>query len=461
MEQNLTSIAHQYIEKTPKSAALYKRARQLFPSGVTHDARYLEPHPVFIERAEGSRKWDIDGNEYVDYFGGHGALLLGHNHPAIVEAVTRQLSRGTHLGASHELEVEWAELITQLVPCAEKVRFTSSGTEASLLAMRVARTFTGKKRVVRFLSHFHGWHDQTNFAVHSHFDGSLPAGIPPEMAENIILCPPNDANHLKQILESRDDVAAVILEPTGSSFGRVPTTPDYVRAVRQLTSEQNVLLIFDEVISGFRCAPGGAQEYYGITPDLALLAKTMAGGLPAGALVGRADVMDTLTIGSDPNWNRERRITHFGTFNANPVSACAGIAALKIIASGDPIKKANQSAEILRQGLNEVIDQQELNWLVYGQFSEFHIFPNHENKEVTLSDIYSGATPYTVLKEGTPQSVVFEVRTGMLLGGVDFAPWPGGWLSTAHSPADIDKTVQAFDNQLKIWKEEQWVATKS
>ena len=153
------------------------------------------------------------------------------------------------------------------------------------------------------------------------------------------------------------------------------------------------------MISGFRCAPGGAQEYYGITPDLALLAKAMAGGLPGGALVGRADVMDTLTMRSDPNWNRDQRIPHFGTFNANPVSACAGIAALKIIASGDPIKKANDSAKKLRQALNQVIDQQGLNWLVYGQFSEFHIFPNYENKDLTLSDIYSGATPYTVLKE--------------------------------------------------------------
>ena len=461
MKNNLTSIARQYIDKTPKSAALYKRARQLFPSGVTHDARYLEPHPVSIDRAQGSRKWDIDGNEYVDYFGGHGALLLGHNHPVIVEAVTRQLSRGTHLGASHELEVEWAELITQLVPCAEKVRLTSSGTEASLLAMRVARAFTGKRIVVRFLSHFHGWHDQTAFGANSHFDGSLPAGIPPEIAKNIILCPPNDRNRLKQILENHDDVAAVILEPTGSSFGQVPTTPDYTRAVRQLTSEHNVLLIFDEVISGFRCAPGGAQEYYGITPDLALLAKAMAGGLPGGALVGRADVMDTLTMRSDPNWNRDQRIPHFGTFNANPVSACAGIAALKIIASGDPIKKANDSAKKLRQALNQVIDQQGLNWLVYGQFSEFHIFPNYENKDLTFSDIYSGATPYTVLKGRTPSSVVFGVRTGMLLGGVDVAPSPGGWLSIAHSPTDIDQTVQAFEKLLKMWKEEQPVAMKS
>jgi len=461
VQNKLTSIARQYIEKTPKSAALYQRARQLFPSGVTHDARYMEPHPVVIDRAQGSRKWDIDGNEYVDYFGGHGALLLGHNHPAIVEAVTRQLSKGTHLGASTELEVEWAELIKQLVPCAEKVRLTSSGTEASLLVMRVARAFSRKKMVIRLLSHFHGWQDQTNFGVHSHFDGALPAGIPAEIARNIILCPPNDADRLEQILESREDIAAVMLEPTGSSYGRFPTTPDYVAAVRRLTSEHDVLLIFDEVISGFRCAPGGAQECYGITPDLAMLAKAMAGGLPGGAVVGRADVMDTLTMRSDPIWNRDRRVTHYGTYNANPLSACAGIAALKIIAEGEATRKVNESAEELRQGLSQVIDEQGLNWLVYGRFSEFQIFPNSEDKEVTRADIYSGAVPFTVLTEGTTQSAVFEVRAGMCLGGVDLMSWPGGMLSAAHSSSDLDQTVQAFDKLVRMWKEQPPVTAQS
>lgn len=452
MQKQVTSIDRKYIEKTPNSADFYLRARKLFPSGVTHDARYMEPHPVVIDRAQGSRKWDIDGNEYVDYFGGHGSLLLGHNHPAIVEAITQQLSKGTHLGASTELEVEWGELIKELVPCAEKVRFTSSGTEASLLVMRVARAFSGKKVVIRLLSHFHGWQDQTNFGVHSHFDGTLPAGIPSEIARNIILCQPNDANLLEEILKSRDDIAAVMLEPTGSSFGRFPTTPDYVATVRRLTREYDVLLIFDEVISGFRCAPGGAQECYGITPDLAMMAKTMAGGLPGGVVVGRADVMDTLTIRSDPIWNRDRRVTHYGTYNANPLSACAGIAALKIIAKGEATRKVNESAEELRQGLSQVIDKQGLNWLVYGRFSEFQIFPNSKDKEVTTTDLYSGTVPFSVLKEGTPPFAVFEVRAGMCLGGVDLMSWPGGMLSTAHSSADLDQTVEAFDKLVRMWK---------
>jgi glutamate-1-semialdehyde 2,1-aminomutase len=461
MHDNLTTIARKYADKTPGSAALYRRAVELFPSGVTHDARYLKPHPVYIDRAQGARKWDVDGNEYVDYFGGHAALIMGHNHPAIVDAVNQQLSKGAHYGASHELEVEWAELITQLVPSAEKVRFTSSGTEASLLGMRIARAFTGKNKIVRFLSHFHGWHDQISYAVHSHFDGSLPAGVPPGTERSIILCPPNDENRLREILESSDDIAGVILEPTGSSFGRVPSTPEHVETVRNLTREHDVLLIFDEVISGFRVAPGGAQDAIGVMPDLTLLAKAVAGGFPGAAVVGRADVMDIMAYREDADWNRDRRITHFGTFNANPVCASAGVAALKLIATGEPHKAMNDSAEKIRRGMNQVIREQGLNWLVYGRHSQFHVFPNCENEDVTLSNIYSGTVPYDVIKNGTTQANVFDVRTGMLLGGVDLAPSPCGWVSAVHSPADIDQTIDAFETTLKMWKEEHAVSVSS
>ncbi len=238
-------ISQEYSAKTPTSFKLYQRAREVFPSGVTHDTRYLQPYPVTITRAAGSRKWDVDGNEYIDYFGGHGALLLGHNHPVVVEAVGKQLEQGTHFGASHELELEWAELIVDMVPCAEKVRFTSSGTEASLLGIRVARAFTGKNKILRFTSHFHGWHDQVAFASVSHFDGTIPAGITPETMQNMILCPPNDLEQVEQILATNDDIAAVLIEPSGSSFGHVPTGGDFLVQLRKLTQERGFVLIFD------------------------------------------------------------------------------------------------------------------------------------------------------------------------------------------------------------------------
>ena len=422
--------------------------------------RFLKPYPISISHALGSHKWDVDGNEYVDYFGGHGSLILGHNHPAVVEAVKEQLSRGTHFGASHELELEWAELIRKIVPCAEKVRFTNSGTEASHLAMRVARAFTRRDKVVRFISHFHGWHDQAAFGSISHFDGSLPAGITRETTENIVLCEPNDLEGVRNILETRTDIGAVILEPTGSTFGQVPTSGEFLVHLQDLTRKHQVLLIFDEVITGFRVAPGGAQQYYGVVPDLCLLAKAMAGGYSGGALVGRADVMDIMSMTNDSAWNRDRRVAHQGTYNANPISAAAGLATLRLIASGEVTEKANQNAETLRRELNQVVQRQGMNWIVYGEFSGFHIFANHDNLDISMSDIYSGKVPYAKLKGGTPSDLIHQIRSGWLAGGVDIVTWPGGWVSAVHTEEDIAKTAVAFAQLLTELKEETSVVKK-
>ena len=439
MKEKGSPMIQQYLARTSNSRRLYERAQRVFPSGVTHDARLLKPYPISVSRAGGSHKWDADGNELVDYFGGHGALILGHNHPVVVEAVQEQLSKGTHYGASHELELEWAELITKMVPCAEKVRFTGTGTEASLLAMRVARAFTGKNKILRFKTHFHGWHDQVAFNSVS----SAPAGIPPQIMQSVVLCSPNELGEVKRTLERREDIAAVIIEPTGATFGKVPTSGDFLKELSKLTKEYNVLLIFDEVISGFRCAPGGAQEYYGVTPDLALLAKVMAGGLPGGAVAGRADILDVMTERSDPEWNREHRLVHHGTFNANPLSASAGLAALKLVASSDVTQKANRTGEMLRNALNQVIQEEGVNWVVYGEFSGFHILAHQENRDITLSDIYSGKVDYSILK-GSPSSITFEIRIGFLLAGVDIVPWPGGLVSAVHSESDVEKTALAL-----------------
>ena len=349
-ESSPGTISARYAAKTPGSAALYARELAVVPGGVTHDTRHLQPHPLFIARAAGSRKWDVDGNEYVDYIGGHGALLLGHNHPAVIEAVRQQLDKGTHYGAAHELEVLWAEQICRMVPCAENVRFTGSGTEATLLAIRLARAFTGKHKIVRFAGHFHGWHDQVAFGVTSHFDGSAPAGVLPEVARGAIVCPPNDPQALDELLAADDDVAAVIMEPTGATFGLVPLVDGFAARVRELTAARRVLLIFDEVITGFRVSPGGAQQRLGVTPDLATFAKIVAGGFPGGAVAGRKDVLGVLAVREDREWNVRHRVPHQGTFNANPITAAAGLATLKIVAESDAIARADRAAERLRAG---------------------------------------------------------------------------------------------------------------
>ncbi len=275
-----SQVLDTYRARHPKSLALWERSRKSIPGGVTHDSRHLTPFPVYVERASGSRKWDVDGHEYVDYWMGHGALLLGHCHPTVVAAIQAQAARGTHLGACHELEVSWAEWVTRLVPSAELVRFTMSGTEATHLALRLARAHTGRPKVVKFTGHFHGWHDGVAAGVHPPYEVPFSAGIPGTTLDQVLLCPPNDLMAVEAFLE-RGDVAAVILEPGGGQAGTTPFVPGFLQELRARTTQHNVVLIFDEVITGFRYAPGGAQAYFGVTPDLTTLAKIVAGGLSA------------------------------------------------------------------------------------------------------------------------------------------------------------------------------------
>ncbi len=249
-----------YRERTPGSAELARDAAELFPSGITHDARNVDPYGVYIQHAEGPHKSDVDGNRYIDYFGGHGALLLGHRHPKVTQAVAEALSEGTQFGASHPREIQWAHAIQRLVPSAERIRFTSSGTEATLMAVRLARAFTGRQTLLRFKGHFHGWHDQMASGYTNHFDGSPTPGVLPGVAEKSILLNPGDVAALRQAFADNPDIAGVIYEPTGSSFGQVPLGAEFAHELRRLTEQYGAILIFDEVVTGFRVSRGGAQQ---------------------------------------------------------------------------------------------------------------------------------------------------------------------------------------------------------
>ncbi|MBI2825573.1 MAG: aspartate aminotransferase family protein [Planctomycetia bacterium] len=453
MSPGQSPIVDAYRRRTPTSARLYERARGVFPSGVTHDGRYLEPYPIYVNRAAGSRKWDVDGNEYVDYAGGHGALLLGHNYPRVVQAVEQQLALGTHYGACHELEIQWGELVQKLVPSAASVRFTSSGTEATLLALRLARAFRGRSKILRFAGHFHGWHDHMAFGVGSHFDGTPTPGVLAEVAANVVLAPPGDIEAAAEILARDDHIAAVIIEPTGASWGQVPVRKEFVQALADLTRKRGALLIFDEVISGFRCAPGGAQAVYGITPDMTTLAKILAGGLPGGAVVGRRDVMDLLDHRRAAEAGREK-ISHHGTYNANPLSAAAGIATLEIVAAGDACRHANDYAARLREALNRVLVDEKVPWIVYGTFSGFHIFTNPDGRKITAADIESGQVDYRVFKTPPRPSLATKLRLGMLGHGVEIFSWLGGPTSAVHDEDDLARTVEAFSRTLRLLREE-------
>lgn len=448
-----STILDAYHRRTPTSARLSARAKEIFPSGITHDGRYLEPYPIYVERAAGSRKWDVDGNEYVDYSGGHGALLLGHNPPHVVAAVARQLPLGTHYGSGHALEIHWGEWVQKLVPSAERVRFTSSGTEATHLALRLARAATGRSKIMRFAGNFHGWHDHMAFGVSTRFDGTPSAGVLPEVAANVVLAPPGDVDATRALLERHKDIAAVIIEPTGASWGQVPIQPDFLHALAEMTRAAAALLIFDEVISGFRCAPGGAQEALAVTPDLTTLAKILAGGLPGGAVVGRKEILDWLDHAQSAATGREK-IVHQGTFNANPLSAAAGVATLESIADGAACRKANDYAARLREGLNRVLRDQKVPWFAYGTYSGFHIFTNPERRDVTLADVEGGKLDYRAFKTPPRKSLATKLRVGMLLHGVEIFSWPGGPTSAVHTDDDLEQTVDAFRRTLGMLRDE-------
>ncbi|MGQ0664911.1 MAG: aspartate aminotransferase family protein [Pseudomonadota bacterium] len=458
MDLSNSAILATYKARTVGSGRLYQRAQGAIPSGITHDSRYLLPHPLYVTRADRSRKWDVDGNEYVDYSGGHGALILGHNHPVITEAVRDQLACGTHFGACHELEVRWAELVKKLLASAERVRFTSSGTEATLLALRLARAYTSKSKLIRFVGHFHGWHDHMAFAYNSHYDGTPSTGLLAEVADNVLLLPPNDVEAMRRVFASRDDIAAAIIEPTGATWGQVPVSRAFVEELRRLTSQHGVVLIFDEVVSGFRCSPGGAQDALQVTPELTTLAKILAGGLPGGAVAGRKDIMDEMDFLESGRKKRER-INHQGTFNANPLSAAAGIAALEIIAATDACDRANAYAARLRAALNAVIADAGVPWVVYGSFSGFHIFTNPRNDNVTVADLDAGRYDTPSLKNNNDPRLITKLRLGLLVHGVDIAPWPGATTSAVNDERDLDQTCEALRGTLRMMKEEGEVRT--
>ena len=418
----MSTIDDARAKRCAGSARLYERAQRVFPSGVTHDSRHHAPFPLYVTHAKGARKWDVDGNEYVDYRMGHGALILGHGHPAIEAALVEQSREGTHYGACHELEIRWAELICEIVPCAERVKFVSSGTEATMMAMRLARAVTGKNKILKIQGGFHGWHDYATIAMQPPYDVPNSKGVPAAVAGTVIAAPPGDAAAIEKLLDDDGDVAAVILIAGGA--GR-----EYLQAVRDATTKRDVLLIFDEVVTGFRYAPGGCQEYYGVVPDLVTLAKILAGGLPGACVAGRAELFSLFEIrDDDADWMRFGRITHPGTYNANPLSAAAGVACLEVVRDPTIQQTATATADTLREGIDAALRRHSIDGRAGGEVSMINV----------------------LIKSPKTSSRAFHhaFRSAMQLGGIDFS---GSLIvSAVHDPRDVTQTIEAFDNALTL-----------
>lgn len=433
-----------YEERFPKSRALYERARRVLPRGVSHDQWHARPFPLYMTRAEGARVWDVDGNAYIDYYGGHGGKVLGHAHPAVVAAVQAQVEKGTQFGAACDLAVDWAECIQRLVPSAERVEFVNSGTEAVMFGIRLARAFTGRPKVVRFQFHFGGAYDAVAVGNKKPFDVPVSTGILPGAVRDTVVIPMNDAQALENALKDRD-AAVVVLEAAGSSSGVVGIDPPFYAVLRELTARYGTLLFFDEVVTGFRYAPGGVQAAVGVTPELTALGKGVSGVVPgAGAIVGREAVMDLLLL-KDERWNRYGRVAHSGTFNANPLCAAAGLAYLNLIATGAPIDAANRSARRLRDGVRACMDGRGIAGCAWDAgFSAVHIYFGPCARR--------GSCGRTVClnAEKTRDAAVGEALfMNLALNGVK-TPTRGYdlFVSAVHTEEELDRTVAAFGRAL-------------
>ena len=436
-----------YRRTTPGSHALHERAVRAMPGGTTRTTTYFDPYPLYIDRGEGCRTWDVDGAERIDMLGNYTALILGHAHPKVVEAVQRQVARGTAFAAANPVEVELAELLCERVPSLDLVRFCNSGTEATMFAMRLARAFTGRPKIARIEGGYHGTHDHAEVSTHPDPASAGPAdrpvarpdsiGTPAWALEQTVVLPFNDPGAAELILrEEAGRVAAVILEPIIGAGGVIAATPEFLSRLRQLTRELGMLLIFDEVIS-LRVAPGGAQELYGVTPDLTTMGKIIGGGLPVAAFGGRAEVMELL----DPR--REPSLAQGGTYNGNPLGMAAGLAAMKEL-TPDVYADLDRKGARVKDQLSEVFASHGVAAQVNGVGSLFAI--HFTDRPVV--DYRSKATSDAWMTR--------DFFLGLVNHGVLVAPRAMGALSTPMGEHEIQRFIDAVDEvvaeQLPRWR---------
>jgi len=424
-------LVEEYKKTHPGSQKLHERAvNVLAANGATHVARIFDPFRPYITHAKGSRKWDVDGNEYIDYVMGHGSLILGHSHPAVVQAVQEQMAKGVHYGENHEMEVEWAELIKTMMPMAERVEFCACGQEANMMAIWLSRVFTGRKKILRLEENFHGWTDE------------LVIKGPGIVASEVSIIPFNDLNKVEEELAKRE-YAILMTEGGGAHMsGQVPVDTNFVRALPELTRKYGTVWLLDEVVTGFRDAPGGWQSLVGVKPDLTTLGKCVGGGLPVGALAGRADIMEALS----PKTPMERCVRHTGTWNANPLLCSAGIAACKLYLNGEPQKMARELGTYLREKGNKVLKERDISGRLYSRnVIHFYLGPiDYEPSDDTMP-------PTKDIKQiMNPAMVPIRSRLGFHLLQRGIATMSGRMfiLTAAHTEDDIDQTIDAFSDSL-------------
>ncbi len=426
------------MRKFDKSKSLFKKAASVIPGGVNSPVRAFRAvggNPIFIEKARGSRIYDADGNAYLDYVLSWGPMILGHAHPRVVKALKNAVEKGTSYGAPTALETELAELVLKAYPSMDKVRMVNSGTEATMSAIRVARGFTGRDKIIKFEGCYHGHADgllvkagsgATTFGVPD------SPGVPKDYAKNTLTLPYNDTRALKSMIEKQwRTISCVILEPVVGNIGCVLPKPAFLETLRKLTRSRGIVLIFDEVMTGFRVSFGGAQKYYGIDPDMTCLGKIIGGGLPVGAYGGKKDIM-ALVSPDGP-------VYQAGTLSGNPLAMTAGVETIKELSKKGVYKQLENKSSMLERGLADAAKRAGVKTRFYRAGSMFCTY---------FTDIE--VIDYSTAKTSDTEKFS-KFFSGMLQRGVNLAPsqFEAGFMSLAHSDMDIDKTVKAAYEALK------------
>ena len=426
------------MNKIDKSIALFNQAKTLMPGGVNSPVRAfknINGNPIFFEKAQGAYLYDADGNKYIDYIGSWGPMIMGHSHPEIVNAIKNQAELGTSYGAPTSLESNVAELIIKNVPSIEKIRMVNSGTEATMSSIRLARGFTNRDKIIKFDGCYHGHVDSLLIKAGSGvLTFGLPdsPGIPEDLAKHTITCPYNDSAAFIEVFNSvKDDLAAVIVEPIAGNMGFVPGTEEFLQTLRSYTESNNSLLIFDEVMSGFRVSLGGAQEIFGITPDITALGKVIGGGLPVGAFGGKKEIMDFLAP--------EGPVYQAGTLSGNPLAMAAGSTLLNLLIDNNPYKKLEEKAELMLDGMHQIMSSAGIPFStnqIGGMFGFFF----SEELPLNINDV-----------SRTNDQTFSAFINACIKNGIYFAPskFEAGFISSMHNNKEIDQTLDVVGNIIK------------
>lgn len=427
---------------TKSSKEIFERAKKAIPGGVNSPVRAFQSvnkeYPIFIKSAKGCKLYDEDGNEYLDMIGSWGPMILGHNYPEVLETVKSEIENGTSFGLPTKKEVELAELVKSCYKGIDKIRLTTSGTEATMAAVRLARAYTGKNKILKFEGCYHGHSDSLMVKAGSGlltFEHQDSNGITEGVIKDTITLPFGDIKKIKELVEKEKDIACIIMEPIPANMGLVETDKKYLQEVRDLTQKENIVLIFDEVISGFRVSLGGAAEYFGIKPDLITLGKIIGGGYPVGAFGGKEEIMNLVSpVGG---------VYHAGTLSGNPVSVSAGIKTISILKDRPEIyREINEKTKKIVEGIRELIEKYEIPATVNSVGSLYTIFFS-KDKVKTLEDAIN------------TDDKLYEIYfTTMLENGIIAPPskYEAHFISLAHKSEDIEKILETVEKAFKNMK---------